>query len=157
MATKLSTADIAEIHRTLALFAHVFDNRDEDRLDLIVTEDVTVENSLGAGYRLTGFEEARAFMRRMTADSADHNTLNAVILVDADGTVRVRSRYLVVLPDGTVHNGEYFDIFRSTPQGWRISYRMSAPRFPRVECIELPDSFVELWRPSADRLPEILP
>jgi len=157
MVNKLSTADIADIHRTLALFAHIFDNRLAGALDLVFTEDVTVENSLGAGYSVSGFEESRAFLRRMNEDTADHNTLNPVILVGEDGTVRVRSRYIAVLPDGSIHNGEYFDILRFTPKGWRISYRMSAPRFPRVPAVQLTEEFLEPWRPTAERLPEIVP
>ncbi|GAA2064184.1 hypothetical protein GCM10009839_89510 [Catenulispora yoronensis] len=153
----LSPADLADIHRSLALFAHIFDNRLEEELDLVFTEDVTVGNSLGAGYEVTGFDQARAFLRRMTADTADHNTLNPVVLVHEDGTVRVRSRYIAVLPDGSIHNGEYFDVLRFTPKGWRISYRMSAPRFPRVECVQLSESFLDHWRPTAARLPDIVP
>jgi len=140
MVNKLSTADIADIHRTLALFAHIFDNRLAGALDLVFTEDVTVENSLGAGYSVSGFEESRAFLRRMNEDTADHNTLNPVILVGEDGTVRVRSRYIAVLPDGSIHNGEY-----------------SAPRFPRVPAVQLTEEFLEPWRPTAERLPEIVP
>jgi len=76
--------------------------------------------------------------------------------VDADGTVRVRSRYIAFFPTAAFTTGVLRHL--SGPHR-RLADQLShvGAEISRVECIELPDSFVELWRPSADRLPEILP
>jgi hypothetical protein len=154
---KLSVSDILQIQRTLSLFAHTLDNREEDLVHLVFTPDATIENSRGTGHSATGFEECRAFIRAMTPDTADHQTVDPIVLLHEDGTVRVRSRYIAVLPDGVTHNGDYLDIVRFTAEGWRIAYRMTVPRFPHGPRLELQESFLEAWRTTPERLVEIVP
>ncbi|CAO5166595.1 SnoaL-like domain-containing protein [Frankia sp. AiPs1] len=165
----LSAADLAEIGQTLALFAHVCDNwreisgrqdggqpddRPPDALELVFTEDVRFEFAR-SGRVLDGLAEIRAFLRGIGPDAADHQTVNTVVLVDVDGTVRALSRYLAILADGSVTNGEYEDVLvRAEPGGWRIRSRRSVHRYPRASQ-EAPLPRGEAWRPSADRLPSL--
>ncbi|WP_406280485.1 nuclear transport factor 2 family protein [Embleya sp. NBC_00896] len=151
-APSLTAEDVAGIHDTLALFAHVFDNDGVADLDRVFTDDAVIENTIGNGYTIEGLDSARQFTGRRSPDTPDHQTLDTILLVGADGIVRARSRYIATLIDGEVHGGDYFDILESTPRGWRIRYRISVPRHPILESIELPAEFAEPWRPTAENV-----
>lgn len=129
MPLELPLADIAEIRQLLALFAHVFDNGEADALDQVFAEDGTIELA-GNSRVFHGLAAIREFNLSLGPQSPDHHTLDTVLTVDPDGTVRARSRYLAVLADGSVHNGDYLDVIVRTPKGWRIGHRRSVPRYP---------------------------
>ncbi|MFI6581781.1 nuclear transport factor 2 family protein [Embleya sp. NPDC050493] len=148
----LRAEDVAEIHDTLALFAHVFDNDDIAELGRVFTEDAVIENTIGSGYTIDGLASARQFTGRRSPDTPDHQTLDTVLLVDASGTVRARSRYIATLIDGEVHGGDYYDILEHTARGWRIRYRVSVPRHPILDRIDLPAQFADAWRPTAENV-----
>ncbi|MFC9324583.1 nuclear transport factor 2 family protein [Kitasatospora sp. NPDC057015] len=129
MTQELTFHQEVQIRSLFALFAHVFDNGEVDALGQVFTEDGVIELArTGSVFR--GLDAIRAFNRNLGANSPDHHTLDTVLSVDQDGTVRARSRYLAVLPDGSVHNGDYFDVLALTAQGWRIAHRRSVPRYP---------------------------
>lgn len=178
MTTKLSAADHVEIGRTLALFGHVADNwhtdgwhthapaadfRD-DGLGLVFTDDVVFEFTR-SGRVLQGIGAVREFLRTLPPDTPDHQTQDIVVLAEGDGTVRALSRYLAILPDGTVTNGEYTDVLVRLEEGWRIRSRRSIHRYPLATApastapgaagrdVTVRD---EAWRPTAERLPDLL-
>ncbi|GAA1273310.1 hypothetical protein GCM10009665_71370 [Kitasatospora nipponensis] len=126
---ELTPAETEQIRRLLALFAHVFDNGDTDALDQVFAEHGSIELAR-TGARFEGLEAIRTFNRRLGEHSPDHHTLDTVLTPEPDGTVRGRSRYLAILPDGSVHNGDYLDTIVRTPAGWRIAARRSVPRYP---------------------------
>jgi hypothetical protein len=81
---------------------------------------------------MTGLDEAAAaFADGMRRHPIAHHLGNPVVLaVRDDGrTVRVRSKWLVVDPDGRARSGHYVDDLVVTPDGWRISNRVASPRF----------------------------
>ncbi|MEU8137577.1 nuclear transport factor 2 family protein [Streptodolium elevatio] len=133
MTTHPTPADLAAIHQTLALFAHVFDNRDVDGLGLVFTDDVVVESGPGPNRTYRGIAEFAAYARGLSDAAPDHHTLNTAVAVDGQGRVQTRSRYIGVKPDGRLTSGEFLDIFERTPEGWRIRYRRSIQRTPRPE------------------------
>ncbi len=153
MTRELSTSDITGIHQTLALFAHAVDNKETDALSLVFTDDVTIEIGVGKGTVLHGLDAFRDYVRRLPADAADHQTVDTIILVDSDGTVRARSRYLAVRADGSITNGDYLDIVTRTPRGWRINYRRTVHRYPRVDGLIGPTAITDEWRPEPARAP----
>lgn len=152
MPRTLTAADFAGIHQALAQFAHTFDNGETDALGEAFSQDVTVENTIGGGYSVPGLAAAASFTRGRRPDTPDHHTHDTVVLIAADDTVRARSRYIATLVDGTVHAGEYFDIVENTDTGWRITYRISAPRYPALPAIPLTAEFLEPWQPNADNV-----
>jgi SnoaL-like domain len=156
MTRELLATDLAEIRQTLSLFSHVFDNGDADALDLVFTQDVVVRNTIGRGYELVGIEAAREFTRRFTVGTVDHQTLDTVVLVDDEGTVRTRSRYLGLLADGSIHGGDYYDVLVRTDAGWRISYRLSSSRIPKLERIEVEPGLLDPWTPRSGQSPATL-
>ncbi|WP_371481797.1 nuclear transport factor 2 family protein [Kitasatospora sp. NBC_00315] len=131
MAEELTLHQISDIRRLFALFAHVFDNGEVDALDQVFAEDGVIELAR-TGTVFQGLAAIRAFNLSLGEHSPDHHTLDTVLSVDEDGTVRGRSRYLAILPDGSVHNGDYFDVLVHTARGWRIAHRRSVPRYPLV-------------------------
>ncbi len=153
MAKELSAADLAEIHQTLALFAHVFDNNDTDGLGLVFTDDVTVDIGLGPSRSYRGIGEFAEYVQVKTSMAPDHHTVNTAVLVDDDGTVRTRSRYIGINPEGRLTSGEFLDVFRRTEAGWRISYRRTIARSPRPPAAGTPPaSAYGEWRtPAADQ------
>jgi hypothetical protein len=144
---KLTGDDIAEIRQTLALFAHVFDNGDSEGLHLVFTPSATVQSGLKDGYVLRGIDALREFTATFTVRSLDHHTLDTVIMLGNDGIVRARSRYLAILANGEMHNGDFFDVLERTGEGWRIGYRVSIPRIPSLGEQGLSAAFLDLWRP----------
>ncbi|MFE0465203.1 nuclear transport factor 2 family protein, partial [Kitasatospora sp. NPDC058965] len=125
----LTLDDTEQLRQLLARFSHAFDNADPDALGTVFAPDAVIELARN-GAVFTGLAEIRAFSADLGPSSPDHQTLDWVPGVDPDGTVRGRSRYLAILPDGSVHNGDYHDVYRRTPAGWRIAHRRSVPRYP---------------------------
>ncbi|QMU77010.1 nuclear transport factor 2 family protein [Streptacidiphilus sp. PB12-B1b] len=130
MTAELTVQDREEIRQLLAHFAHVFDNGRRDALDQVFTEDGSIELVREQSRFFHGLDAIREFNERLGERSPDHHTLDTVLTVDPDGTVRGHSRYLAMLADGSVHNGDYLDVLVRTPQGWRIRQRRSVPRYP---------------------------
>ncbi|MEV4559591.1 nuclear transport factor 2 family protein [Kitasatospora sp. NPDC049285] len=123
--------DAEQLRQLLARFSHAFDNADDEALGTVFAADGVIELAR-TGAVFTGLEEIRKFARDLGPTSPDHQTVDTVLTADPDGTVRGRSRYLVLLADGSVHNGEYLDRYVRTPDGWRIAHRRSVPRYPQT-------------------------
>ncbi|MEU5692340.1 nuclear transport factor 2 family protein [Actinosynnema sp. NPDC020468] len=139
------------VDQVRALFPHVFDNRDVDRFGLVFTEDAVIELTMGGGREVRGLAAIREFALAIGPDRVDHHTLDSVVFRapgDPAEVLRVRSRYLAVLVDGSVTNGDYLDEFRDTPAGWRIARRVSVPRFPLGPKVALPAREWDRWLPD---------
>ncbi|MFC6084173.1 nuclear transport factor 2 family protein [Sphaerisporangium aureirubrum] len=128
---ELSIEDVSDIRATLALFSHVFDNREVGDLHRVFTDDAVIEMTRGAGRIVDGLPAIAEFSLALGPEGPDHQTLDSHVFVDDAGAVRARSRYLAILQDGSVHNGDYLDVLERSPAGWRISRRVSIPRYPR--------------------------
>jgi uncharacterized protein (TIGR02246 family) len=132
MTPRVSLGDDAEIRQLLARFPHAFDNADADALGEVFTADAVIVLA-GNGREFHGLTAIREFSAALGPHSPDHQTLDTVLTPDPgdpEGTVFAQSRYLAILPDGSVHNGDYLDRLARTPQGWRIAHRRSVPRYP---------------------------
>ncbi|MER5867398.1 nuclear transport factor 2 family protein [Kitasatospora sp. NPDC002040] len=131
MTDHLSLDDAEQLRQLLARFSHAFDNADAEALGTVFAADGVIELArTGAVFK--GLEAIRAFSSDLGPESPDHQTVDTAFQLDQDGVVRGRSRYLVLLADGKVHNGEYLDVYVKTPDGWRIASRRSVPRYPLV-------------------------
>ncbi|MCW2890504.1 MAG: hypothetical protein JWL58_7366 [Streptosporangiaceae bacterium] len=140
-----------EIKQLLAVFTHVFDNGEIDDLDLVFTKDAVIELTRGAGRKIVGLDSIAEFVVSLRGQAPDHHTLDTAFFPGHEGTVRARSRYLAVLPDGSVHNGDFLDVLHLTSDGWRIAHRISVPRYPAGEQVRLPDGLLAAWRPDKGR------
>ncbi len=123
------------VHRVLSLYAQVIDDGAWSRLSEVFVQDAVIDHTPISGARMTGLDEAATtFADGMRRRPVTHHVTNPVVLaVRDDGrTVRVRSKWLVVDAEGRGRSGYYLDNFIDTPDGWRISTRIAAPRVSAV-------------------------
>ncbi|MCD0449833.1 nuclear transport factor 2 family protein [Actinocorallia sp. API 0066] len=145
--TALRYADRLEITQVLALFTHAFDNADVVDLPLVFTPDAVIELRR-TGRSVVGIQAIAAFAQSLRGHAPDHHTLDTVLLPDGPGRVRARSRYIALLPDGAVHNGDFLDVLVLTARGWRIEHRTAVPRYPLGEpLVPLPEGYITPWLP----------
>jgi limonene-1,2-epoxide hydrolase len=119
-----ATADLFAIHELLALYGHIIDEREWQRVEELFTPDCVYDMSEFGLPRVSGAAAIRALWSR--ADAAHplaHHATNIVIREDADGTVRVLSKGLGVGPNGRVGSVVYRDVVVRTAQGWRFTAR----------------------------------
>ena len=125
----ITAEDRLAIHDVIALHGHVADDRDWNRLGDLFTDDVVFDlEDFGYG-TLHGLQAIRDLSRASQADKGQpigHHTTN-IIVVGQDGEgVRVRSKGLAVMADGTSGTAVYEDVLRREERGWRISHRKVA-------------------------------
>ena len=88
-----------------------------------MTDDVTYDlTDLGLGIVRGRVALAEMFDARPGNQPVGHHVTN-VIITEAQGTVRVRSKGLAVTPKGTIGTVTYDDEVRRTAAGWRIAHR----------------------------------
>jgi SnoaL-like domain len=115
--------DLLEIHNVLALWGHVLDNRDWDRLSDCLTEDAEYDSPF-FGFHGSGYANVLALLRDGKHTAVAHHCTNVLIEPGAGPDERnVRSKGIGVREDGTISSVTYVDKFRRTPAGWRITKR----------------------------------
>lgn len=126
----MDSVDLLAIQDLLALYGHVVDDADWQRLrDVFSLDGVFDLEAIGRG-RASGTAELQIFFSQLDHPLA-HHTTNVMIEADRKGGAHVRSKYLVVSDDGRIRTGEYHDDVVHTPSGWRIRQRTVVPRRPR--------------------------
>jgi hypothetical protein len=126
MTLPLPVEDMIEIEQLLGRYGNIADNI--AALDQFFTDDVVLVPQIAGVEPLRGIEALRQAITNLEGPS--HNTTPPAISVDPDGTVRAWSRYISFRPDGSIANGEYLDVLRHTPAGWRVSFRRIVWRSP---------------------------
>ncbi len=125
----LDSADRLAIHELLALYGHVIDERQWERVGELFTADARYdmrEFSLG---EVRGADAIRALWSGPgAAHPLAHHATNIVVSEDAAGTVHVLSKGLGVGPNGRVGSVVYRDTVVRTAQGWRFASRTAALR-----------------------------
>ena len=122
----MNTQDYCEIQRVIALYSHVADDADGDRLADVFTEDATLSPTQVEPRR--GLAEIRDYFTRIVPSqpipTISHHTMNTVIDFEGDGTrARARSKMIGVRRDMGFICGEYRDLLVRTAAGWRIQER----------------------------------
>jgi len=129
----LDVGDRLALHELLHLYGHLVDDRDWDSLDQIFTADVVydardfdmpVTHSLSE--LVTEWSSEEGLHRHPLA----HHATNIVVLEDADGTIRVRSKGIGVGAGGRVGSVTYDDVAVRTETGWRLTSRRATLRRP---------------------------
>jgi len=122
--------DLAAIHQLIALYGHAADSDDDDIFDEVFSEDA-VFKSRASDRLLEGRQAIKAwFALGKPPHPPAHQTTNVYVYETADGTVRVKSKFLAINPDtGLPRTGDYNDIVVKTASGWRIRERVSFDRF----------------------------
>ena len=120
----LEPSDRFAIHELLALYGHVIDEREWQRVGELFTAAAVYDMSeFGLGV-VHGAAAIRALWGGPQASHPlAHHATNIVISEDPDGTVRVLSKGIGVGANGRVGSVVYRDIVERTPAGWRFASR----------------------------------
>ncbi len=120
----LDTADRLAIQELLALYGHVIDARQWQRVEELFTPTSVYDmRDFGLGV-VTGADAIRAQWSRPDAmHPLAHHATNIVISEGAGGTVQVLSKGLGVGPNGRVGSVVYRDTVERTAAGWRFASR----------------------------------
>ena len=120
-------SDIVAITQVVNLYGHVLDARDWDRLPEVFTDDGVFDLSdiviPGAGSPVhEGLPAVRRAFER--ADHALAHHCSNVYVYEADGRVRVLSKFFTPASNGSMSSGaDYDDVVIRTADGWRIQHR----------------------------------
>jgi len=117
-------ADILAIHQLLALYGHIIDEREWQRVGELFTATAVYDMSefgLGVVHGAAAIREL--WSARDAVHPLAHHATNIVVNADADGTVRVVSKGLGVGGDGRVGSVVYRDVVERTAAGWRFAAR----------------------------------
>jgi hypothetical protein len=122
-------ADILAIHELLALYGHIIDEREWQRVGELFTADALYDMSdFGLGV-MRGAAAIRAVWSRPDAiHPLAHHATSIVVTEDPDGRVRVLSKGLGVGSNGRVGSVVYRDIVVRTADGWRFAERKAQVR-----------------------------
>jgi ketosteroid isomerase-like protein len=129
----LDPADRLAIHELINDYGHLIDEREFSRLAENMTPDVVydmVDFGLGVAH---GIEAVAAMWSGPeAAHPLAHHATNIVVVEEADGTVRVRSKGIGVGVKGRVGSVTYHDVVVKTAAGWRIAARTGVLRRPET-------------------------
>jgi hypothetical protein len=125
----LPAEDTLAIHELLALYGHIIDAREWQRVGELFTATARYDmREFGLGV-VEGAAAIRELWSRPDAmHPLAHHATNIVASTDADGTVRVLSKGLGVGPNGRVGSVVYHDVVERTPAGWRFAARSAVLR-----------------------------
>lgn len=140
------TDDLIEIHQVAALYGHVIDAKDWDRLDEIYAQDGTYHSQRGGA--ATGLDAIRAYLSG-NDQPLTHMTCNVHVQLDDDSDAATGvAKFVVVQPDGDVLAGSYEDRWSRTATGWRLHHRRSLITAPATQAAQAAESAVNQ---AADR------
>lgn len=123
-------AEVMAIHQLIALYGHLIDEREWDRLGELFTDDLVFDTSSFEGGGVSqGLEVLRADWARpdMRHPHAHHAT-NIVVLSMTGDTAEVVSKGIGVGRNGRVGSVTYRDVMRKEAGSWRIARRIAALR-----------------------------
>jgi hypothetical protein len=122
-------ADHLAIQELLALYGHIIDEREWQRVGELFTESALYDMSAFGLPVVRGAAAIRGLWSRPdAAHPLAHHATNIVVSEDPDGTVRVLSKGLGVGPNGRVGSVVYRDVVERTSQGWRFAARKAQLR-----------------------------
>ena len=122
-------ADILAIHQLLALYGHIIDEREWQRVGELFTADAVYDmTDFGLGVMRGAAAISELWSRPDAIHPLAHHATSIVVSEDPDGRVRVLSKGLGVGPNGRVGSVVYRDIVVQTAEGWRFAERKARVR-----------------------------
>jgi hypothetical protein len=119
----LSADDLAQLQQLTALYVHVIDAKQWDRLEELYPDDGVFDLTglLGTETVFAGIDAVKGFLTSMPMPLAHISTNHAFF--EVDGEVHGLGKWFMPTDEGTVHGGVYRDRFVRTPAGWRLQER----------------------------------
>lgn len=129
----LTADDHIAIHRLIALYGHIIDERQYSRVGEIFAQDAVYDvRKRDAGLH-RGLDAIRALWEAAgERHPLAHHATNVVLDERSDGTVQVLSKGICVRPDGSVHSTTYRQVAAATPAGWRLTHLEAEMRSPQM-------------------------
>lgn len=123
-------AVVLAIHQLLALYGHVIDDREWDRLGELFTDDLVFDTtSFEGGKVIEGLAVLRAdWMRPEMRHPHAHHATNIVVTALENERAEVISKGIGVGRNGRVGSVTYRDVMRKEANGWRIARRVALLR-----------------------------
>jgi hypothetical protein len=124
----LDASDRVALHELAALYGHLLDQRRWADLHLVFTDDLVYE---GLTHTSHGIAEKVALWTSengINSHPVAHHITNPVVTEEADGTVRMICKGIMVRADALPVSIIYEDVAVRTERGWRISRRKAINR-----------------------------
>jgi SnoaL-like domain len=122
-------ADILAIHELLALYGHIIDEREWQRVGELFTPTTVYDMSDFGLARVVGAAAiGRLWSTPEAAHPLAHHATNIVVRENEDGTMQVLSKGLGIGPNGRVGSVVYRDVVERTAAGWRFASRTAQLR-----------------------------
>ena len=118
-------ADVLAIQQLYALYGHVRDDRDWERLAELFTEDCVFDaTALGVPLML-GHQAIADTTESSPMAPLAHHVTNVFVAECSGERARVRAKALGLYAKGRAFSGDYDDTLVRTPAGWRIQRRVN--------------------------------
>lgn len=125
----LALEDRLAVTELIALHGHLVDGGELDRCDEVFTSDVVHDLSDFGQGEIVGLAALKEAALALGAKNpVAHHVTNVVIEEAADGRVRVRSKGLGIMADGSCGSVTYEDVVVRVAAGWRICRRRVVAR-----------------------------
>ena len=126
----LTAVDRQQITETLARHAFVVDENRLDQLGEVFTPEATYDMTRSGMGAFEGIEAMSAAAGKMLAAGfapLSHFVTNIVITETGDSAASVRSKGLMIMPDGALHGVVYDDTVALREGRWLIASRVISP------------------------------
>ena len=126
----LSTDDRQQIAETLARHAFVADENQLDQFGEVFTPDATYDMTSSGMGAFRGLDVLRSAAGQLFASGRaprSHFVTNIVITESGESTASVKSKGLMIMPDGAVHGVVYDDTLTLHEGRWLIASRVVLP------------------------------
>ena len=125
----INVSDRLAIHELLALYGHIIDDRQFQRLSEIFTNDAVFDLSLYGGTSYVGLDAIIKLMEDTNEHPLAHHASNIVISIENE-VVSVISKGIGVGYKGRVGSVVYRDVLEKVDSGWLIKHRSVELRKP---------------------------
>ncbi len=125
MSDAVALPTVHAVEQTLALYDHLVDNEEWDRLDLVLEDQFALVSPAG---RFDGLDGARRYEQLAGEHLPAHHVVNTQVEAAGPGLVRAWSRFLLVTWEYQARAGDYLDVLHVSDDGARLVRREIIPR-----------------------------
>ena len=123
----MDVADVVAIQQLYALYGHVMDDRDRERLADLFTPDCVFDATALGVPLMEGVDAIAATTETSPQAPLAHHVTNVYVDSVRDDMATVRAKAIGIYPGGRAFSGDYDDTLVRTASGWRIAHRVNRP------------------------------